>query len=126
MQLHTTKWICFVVGYVFATSGILKLVDSDFQAVFKSLGLPFPGTTLFIVAIAEIACGMLLIGRMYVKQATIPLLVIILGALYLTKLPILFEQGLLTFAFDARLDIVMLILLLVLGQHLRTIRKPNV
>lgn len=124
--MHMTKWICYAVGYVFTTSGILKLVDGDFQLLFTSLGLPFPSTTLFLIAIAEVACGMLIIGRMYVKQATIPLLIIILGALYLTKIPILFEKGLITFVFEARLDIVMLIFLLLLGKHLNKIRKPNV
>ena len=124
--MEMKRWIGYIVGYVFITSGILKLIDGEFQAVFASLGLPFPHTTLFLVAIVEVACGMLIVGRMYVKEATIPLIIIIIAALYLTKFPILFKQGLLTFAFEARLDIVMLILLLLLGQHWRRIKKPNV
>lgn len=115
--MNQTKWICYLVGYVFVISGILKLVDNDFQAVFASLGMPFPRITLFLVAITELACGTLLLARMYIKFATLPLLVIIISALLLTKWPVFAEQGLLTFAFEARLDIVMLVLLLLLGQH---------
>jgi uncharacterized membrane protein YphA (DoxX/SURF4 family) len=119
------KWICYVVGYVFVTSGILKLVDNDFQAVFASLGLPFPRTTLFLVAITELACGMLIIARMHIKHATIPLIIVMIGALCLTKWPIFVEQGLLTFAFEARLDMVMLVLLLLLGQPWKGVYRRN-
>ncbi|WP_164671101.1 DoxX family protein [Virgibacillus doumboii] len=115
--MNISKWICYAVGYVFLTSGILKLVAADFKATFMSLGLPFPGTTLFLVAITEITCSALIIGRMYVKQAAAPLILIILGAIYLTKLPVLMTDGFLQFAFNARLDIVMLILLILLWQH---------
>ncbi|WP_170848278.1 DoxX family membrane protein [Lentibacillus halodurans] len=116
-MINMSKWICYAVGYVFLTSGILKLVVSDFKATFMSVGLPFPETTLFLVAITEIACSAFILGRLYVKQAVALLILIILGAIFLTKLPILMNQGFLQFAFEARLDIVMLILLLLLWQH---------
>lgn len=112
-----SKWICYAVGYVFLTSGILKLLVSDFKATFMSLGLPFPESALFLVAMTEIACSAFILARLYVKQAAAPLILIILGAIFLTKLPILINQGFLQFAFDARLDVVMLILLLLLWQH---------
>ncbi|MUK88168.1 DoxX family membrane protein [Ornithinibacillus sp. L9] len=117
--MNMSRWICYAVGYVFITSGVMKLLIPDFKATFYDLGLPFPETTLFFVAIVEIACGTLLIGGMYVKQAAITLTVIICGALFLTKLPILINQGILAFAFNARLDIVMLILLLVIWKNIR-------
>ncbi|QKY70803.1 DoxX family protein [Lentibacillus sp. CBA3610] len=115
--MNMSKWICYAVGYVFLTSGVLKLVVSDFKATFMSLGLPFPETMLFLVAITEIACSAFIISRLYVRQAAAPLILIMLGAIFLTKLPILMNQGFLQFAFDARLDIIMLILLLLLWQH---------
>ncbi|MEC5425098.1 DoxX family protein [Virgibacillus sp. C22-A2] len=117
--MQMSPWICYAVGYVFITSGILKLVVSDFQVMFMNLGLPFPSTTLFLIAIVEIGCGMLVAGRMYVKLAVPPLILIILGAIYLTKIPVLLNKGFLSFAFEARLDIVMLILLLLIWQHVR-------
>ncbi|TMN22246.1 DoxX family protein [Lentibacillus cibarius] len=116
-RMHLMKWVCYAVGYVFLISGILKLTTNNFKIAFMNLGLPFPDTILFLVAITEIACSALIIGRMYVKQAAAPLIFIILGAIYLSKLPVLMNQGLLKFAFDARLDIVMLILLLLLWQY---------
>lgn len=118
--MNMPAWLCYAVGYVFLTSGVLKLLDSDFKATFISLGLPFPETVLFLVAITEIACSAFLFARLFVKQAVAPLILIMLGAIFLTKLPILMNQGFLQFAFDARLDIVMLILLILLWQH-----KPN-
>lgn len=112
--MNQFKWICYAVGYVFITSGIMKLLDPEFQNTFNNLGLPFPGTMLFIVAIVEVACGMLLLGRMYVNQASVALIIVMAGAIYLTKIPILTAQGILEFAFEARLDIIMLIFLILL------------
>ncbi|MBY7145124.1 DoxX family protein [Virgibacillus sp. NKC19-3] len=118
-NMNVIRWICYAVGYVFITSGILKLIVPDLKNLFISLGLPFPETTLFLVAITEITCGMLIVGRMYVKYAVAPLILIILAALFLTKIPVMQTDGFLSFAFDARLDIVMLILLILILQHVR-------
>ncbi|GAB3797917.1 DoxX family protein [Virgibacillus kimchii] len=117
MNLYMEAWICYAVGYVFIASGILKFLDESFRGMFFQLGLPFPETTLFLVALAEFACGMLIAGRMYLKLAVPPLILIMFGALYITKIPILLNEGILKFAFEARLDIVMLILLLLIWQY---------
>ncbi len=117
--MQTYKWICYAIGYVFITSGIMKLVVSDFRGMFANMGLPFPEATLFLVAIVEIGCGVLIVARLYIHLAVPPLLLIMLGALYFSKLPTLFNKGFLSFAFEARLDIVMFILLLLVWQHVR-------
>ncbi|SDQ05354.1 DoxX protein [Virgibacillus subterraneus] len=116
-KLPVINWICYAVGYVFITTGILKLLVNDFKIVFSNLGLPYPESILFLVAITEIVCGALIVSRMYLKRATAALIFIILAAIFLTKLPILTNQGFLSFAFEARLDIVMLILLVLLWQN---------
>ncbi|MFD1851023.1 DoxX family protein [Oceanobacillus bengalensis] len=116
-QIH--KWVCYAIGYVFITSGIMKLVNHDFIGIFINLGIPFPEFTLYVIAMIEVACGMLIAAGMYIKHATPPLIIIMLGALFLTKLPILANGGFLTFAFEARLDIVMLILLVIVWKNLR-------
>ncbi|MFD1362676.1 DoxX family protein [Lentibacillus salinarum] len=121
--MNMSKWVRYAVGYVFLTSGVLKLVASDFKAMFMSFGLPFPETMLFLVAITEIACSALIIARLYVRQAAAPLILIMFGAICLTKLPVLMKQGLLSFAFDARLDIVMFTLLIMLWQH-KPVKEP--
>ncbi|WP_174615189.1 DoxX family protein [Virgibacillus ihumii] len=117
-NLSIEKWICYAIGFVFISTGTLKLVDSSFKLVFTDLGLPFPHTLLFLVALTEIVCGALIIARLYVKRATAPLIFIMLAALFLTKIPVLTaNEGILQFLVQARLDIVTLILLILIWQH---------
>ncbi|MGY0694639.1 DoxX family protein [Virgibacillus sp. FSP13] len=117
-KLPMINWICYAVGYVFITSGIMKLLVDDFKVVFSNLALPFPNSFLFLVAITEIVCGTLIVSRLYLKQATAPLIFIMLAAIFLTKIPILTtNNGFLSFLFEARLDIVMLILLILLWKQ---------
>lgn len=112
--MNMANWLCYAVGYVFITSGVMKLLVPDMRAMFYNIGIPYPETTLFLVAIIELGCGALIAGGMYIKKATIPLLVIMAGAIILHKLPILLKEGILSFTFQARLDIVLIILLLLL------------
>ncbi len=117
MQQQLLNWFRYAIGYVFISSGIVKLLVPNFKDVFLSFGLPFPTTTLFLVAIIEIACGALIIAKMFLKYATIPLIIIMIGALGIAKFPILLSEGILSFVFESRLDIVMLILLIFLWRH---------
>ncbi|WP_156289902.1 DoxX family protein [Oceanobacillus salinisoli] len=117
MQMQITRWVCYSIGYVFITSGIVKLVINDFKVIFANLGIPYPEFTLFLVAMIEISCGGLIVARMYVQQAAAPLIFIMLSAIFLTKLPILSDGGLVHFLFEARLDIVMLMLLVVVWKY---------
>ncbi|WP_430791258.1 DoxX family protein [Virgibacillus flavescens] len=114
-----SNWICYAVGYVFIITGLMKLLFNDFQASFASLEVPFPATLLLVVAITEIVCGALIAGRFYVKEASLPLIVIVIAAIILTKLPLLTSDGFFHFLYAARLDIVMLILLFLLWNHVR-------
>lgn len=117
-QISILKGICYSVGFVFIISGIAKLIMSDFRIIFHNLALPYSNTFLFVVAITEIICGTLIVSKLYLRQAIIPLICIMLGAIFLTKIPILSEDGGLTsFLFEARLDLVMLFSLLVLWQY---------
>ncbi|CDQ37886.1 MULTISPECIES: DoxX family protein [Virgibacillus] len=119
LNMPFLPWVCYAIGFVFIISGMMKLVVNDFKVTFSQLGIPFPESTLFLLAILEIACGILIAGRMYIKLAIPPLILVMFGALYLTKLPILLNQGLLSFLFEARLDIVMLILLLLIWDRVK-------
>src|SRR5690625_6992907 len=94
--------------------------------MFLHLGLPFPYMTLFLVAMIEIACGALVIARMYVKYATIPLIVIMIGALVIVKLPLLIKEGILSFVFESRLDFVTLILLIFLDRKSTRLNSSHV
>ncbi|MFZ3577706.1 DoxX family protein [Virgibacillus sp. DJP39] len=118
------KWVCYTVGYVFIITGLVKLLFDDFLPIFASLDIPYPATVLLIVAITEILCGAMIASGYYVKEATVPLIVIMIAAILLTKLPFLTDQGFFQFLYKARLDIVMLILLLLLFNHVKG-RKFN-
>lgn len=114
MQVY--KWIRFAIGYVFITSGIVKLLVPSFQEVFANLGIPYANISLFLLAMIEIICGTLIIVNMYVKYVTVALTVIMVGAIIIAKLPVLFQEGILSFLFESRLDVTMLILLVILWR----------
>jgi putative oxidoreductase len=109
----SSKLIRYVVAYVFITSGLMKLISEELAHSFINLGLPYPHILLNVVALLEIICGILLLANRSVKNASIPLLGIMIAALLLTKLPTI-NTGFLQFAFNARLDIVMILLLIIL------------
>lgn len=114
MQVY--RWVRFAIGYVFITSGIVKLLVPSFQEVFANLGIPYANISLFLLAMIEIICGTLIIANMYVKYVTVALTVIMVGAIIIAKLPVLFQEGILSFLFESRLDVTMLILLVILWR----------
>src|SRR5699024_786158 len=95
----------------------MKLIMGDFLATFVNIGMPYPEMTIFFLALIEIGCGAFIIARLYVKHAAIPLMIIMIGAIILTKVPILVNDGILSFLFHARLDVIMFILLFLLWQR---------
>jgi putative oxidoreductase len=110
------KLLRYVVAFVYITSGLMKLISVDLQNYFMSLGLPSSLQLMYLVALTEIICGGLLIANKWVRYATTPLIVIMIAAILLTKVPLL-HTGLMHFAFNARLDIVMLVLLAILFSN---------
>lgn len=114
--LYTNKLIRITVAYVFITSALMKLMGTEVANHFLGLGLPYPHIMLKLVILIEMVCGILLLVNKAVKNAVIPLIGIIIAALVLTKIPLL-HTGLLPFAFGARLDIVMLVLLVYLYKQ---------
>ncbi|GLB59892.1 DoxX family protein [Cytobacillus sp. NCCP-133] len=103
----------YSVSYVFIVSGFMKLISAELSNAFVNLGLPYAELLMHVVAFLEIICGVLILFNKSVKNAVIPLIGIMAAALCLTKLPAL-NSGYIDFAFDARLDAVMLVLLLIL------------
>ncbi|GHI00183.1 DoxX family protein [Neobacillus kokaensis] len=108
--LSTMKLIRYAVAYVFVISGLMKLLNTETANHFIGLGLPYPEMMLHLVIILEIGCGILVLLNKCVRTAVIPLIAIIIAAILITKLPYL-NSNLLQFAFYAKLDIVMLVLL---------------
>jgi uncharacterized membrane protein YphA (DoxX/SURF4 family) len=112
-----------IVGIVFLTEGILKFVRPAELGVgrFAHIGLPFPHVLAPFVAVVEIAAGGALVLGFYAGDAALLLLIVILTAIFTTKVPILMGRhlggfappkldhyGLLSFIHEARTDLAML------------------
>lgn len=118
-NLTTYQLIRYVVAYVFIISGAMLVISPELGSFFISLKLlPFPLYMMYLVAVLEVLCGGLILANKEVKNATIPLIIIMVGALLLAKIPML-HAGFLEFAFAARIDIVMLVLLVILYRNSR-------
>jgi putative oxidoreductase len=111
--LSATNLIRYAVAYVFISSALMKLMSPVVANHFLGLGLPYPHLMLKLVIFLEIVCGILLLVNKSVKNAVVPLIGIMIVALLVTKVPLL-HTGFLPFAFQARLDIVMLVMLVYL------------
>ncbi|MGG0718279.1 DoxX family protein [Robertmurraya massiliosenegalensis] len=116
--MNTMNLVRYSVGYVFTISGLMKLVNTEMSHTFIDLGLPFPLYFMYVLALTEVICGLLILAKKHVRTASIPLILIMIAALILTKFPLL-HQGILTFAFQARLDLVMLALVAILYKSHR-------
>ncbi len=114
--------IRYVVGIVFLTEGLLKLLHpQDLGAGrFSRIGLPWPGALAPFVAVVEIAGGLLLLVGLLPGYAALALLGVISVALLTTKLPVLLNRplgpftlmkapyyGLLGFLHESRTDLCM-------------------
>jgi putative oxidoreductase len=112
-----------IVGLVFLTEGILKFTRPDEfgSGRFAHIGFPLPQFLAPLVGAVEIVAGGLMIFGLYAGDAAMLLLIVILTAIFTTKVPILlghhfgrFEPprlnhyGLLSFLHESRTDLCML------------------
>jgi|SRR6185312_721096 len=112
--------IRLLVGLVFISEGIQKFLfpGTDGVGRFAKLGIAHPQFFSPFTGVTEIICGSLLIAGLFTHLAAVPLLVIILTAIYTTKIPILVDKGFWTAAHEGRADFCMLmglIFLLIYG-----------
>jgi uncharacterized membrane protein YphA (DoxX/SURF4 family) len=113
-----------VVGLVFLTEGILKFAQPGElgSGRFAHIGLPWPSILAPFVGAVEILAGAALILGIYAGDAALLLLIVILTAIFTTKVPILlgrhfgrFEPphlghyGVLSFLHESRTDLCMLV-----------------
>jgi putative oxidoreductase len=105
-----TLLIRLVVGFVFLTEGIQKFLLSNTLGVgrFAKIGIPSPDFFAPFVGAVEIVCGLLILLGLVTRLASIPLLIVILVALWTTKLPILEKSGFWSASHEARADLSML------------------
>ncbi|MBK9155844.1 MAG: DoxX family protein [Chloracidobacterium sp.] len=95
-----TILIRFIVGLVFFSEGIQKfLYPAEVGAGrFAKIPIPNPEMTASLVGSAEIVCGLLVIFGILTRLAVLPLIVIMLTALFTTKIPILLGSEFLGFS----------------------------
>lgn len=109
-----------MVGAVFLSEGIQKfLFPGEVGAGrFAKIGFESPEFVAQFVACFEIICGVLVLLGLVTRLAVIPLIVIMLTAIYTTKIPIFDNQGFWKMAHEARTDWSMLlgsVFLLIVG-----------
>ncbi|MDX6760822.1 DoxX family protein [Streptomyces sp. F8] len=90
-----TVLIRLYVGAVFLFEGVQKFLYPDQLGTgrFDRAGIPAPGLLAPLDAVFEIVCGLLILAGLLTRLATIPMIVNMLGALLITKLPILWGDA---------------------------------
>jgi putative oxidoreductase len=107
----TTLLIRLMVGAVFLSEGIQKFLYADKLGVgrFAKIGLPSPEVLGPLVGSFEILCGVLILIGLCVRFAAIPLICIMLVAIFTTKLPMLTDKGIGYMLHESRTDWAMLL-----------------
>jgi|SRR5829696_5073443 len=110
--------IRFYVGLIFAGEGLLKFVRPEAlgSGRFEKAGIPAGTFFADLDGVTEIICGGLILAGLLVRLATLPMIVDMIGALAITKLPLLWgsaplypkEGGFWDFFHEGRLEIAML------------------
>ena len=116
------------VGLIFVGEGVLKFLRPEAlgSGRFEKAGIPAGAFFANLDGMAEIICGILILAGLMVRIATLPMIVDMIGALAITKVPLLWgsaplypkEGGFWDFFHEGRLEIAMLcgsIFLLIVG-----------
>jgi putative oxidoreductase len=109
--------IRLMVGTVFLFEGVQKFIRPGEMGPgrFARLGIPYPDATGNIVGAVEVICAALILIGTRVRAAVWPLFVVIAGAIYYTKIPLIGQEGLLKAMHDSRTDYCMVIGLIYLA-----------
>jgi uncharacterized membrane protein YphA (DoxX/SURF4 family) len=89
-----------MIGIVFLSEGIQKFLYSEYLGVgrFETIGIPFPEVMAFVVGGFEIVCGLMVLVGFYTRIAAVPLITIMIVAIFTTKIPILLGSEFLGFS----------------------------
>jgi putative oxidoreductase len=109
--LRATILIRLLVGGVFLAEGIQKFLFPAALGVgrFTKIGIPAPQFFAPFVGVVEIVCGALLIVGLFMRVATISLIIDISVAIVTTKIPMLSRAGFWSTVHEARTDYCMLL-----------------
>ncbi|TVR77258.1 MAG: DoxX family protein [Saprospirales bacterium] len=97
---NATIFIRFVVGLVFISEGIQKFLLPELRGAgrFERIGIPFPEFNGYFVGSVELVFGFLILIGLGTRFAAVPLILIMLVALFTTKIPILLGSEFLGFS----------------------------
>jgi putative oxidoreductase len=103
--------IRILVGWVFISEGIQKFLFPATLGTgrFAKIGIPAPHVTAPLVGSVEIICGVLVVLGLFTRWAAVPLLAVILTAIFTTKIPMLAHAGIWAMLHEARTDFSMLL-----------------
>lgn len=109
--LRAVILIRVMTGAVFASEGIQKFLFQQELGVgrFTKIGIPNPEVLAPFVGVVEITCGALLLAGLFTRLATVPLIINMLVAIAITKVPILIREGFWSMAHESRTDFAMLL-----------------
>lgn len=104
-------FIRIAVGLIFLSEGIQKFLFPELRGFgrFVELGIANPEFTSYLVAYFEIICGALVLIGLLTRFAAIPLCIIMIVAISITKIIHIPEQGFWEIAHGARTDFAMLL-----------------
>lgn len=110
-KTSTTILIRLVVGGVFLSEGIQKFLFASAQGSgrFEKIGLPSAEFLGPFVGITEIICGFLILIGLLTRLAAVPPIIIMLVAIYTTKLPMLNDGGIWKMLHESRTDWAMML-----------------
>lgn len=91
-----TVLVRLMVGAVFLSEGLQKFLFVEALGVgrFERIGIPAPALMAPAVGTIEVVCGALILAGLLTRFASVPLILVMLGALITTKLPILLGHDL--------------------------------
>ncbi len=109
-------FIRIIIGLIFISEGIQKYLfpKSLGTGRFEKIGFTDPAFWAYFTGAFEILCGSMVLVGLFIRLATIPLVIVMATAFVTTKLPILVDKGFWAMAHGYRTDFSMTILLIYL------------
>ncbi len=107
----TTLLIRLMTGAVFLSEGIQKFLFAEKLGAgrFAKIGLPNPEFLGNFVGSVEVICGALILAGLFTRLAAIPLIIIMLVAIFTTKSAVLQNEGFWPMMHGSRTDWSMLL-----------------
>lgn len=111
--------IRIIVGFIFITEGLLKYKQAQWLGPgrFEGIGFDNPFFWAYFTGAVEIISGTLILFGLFIRPASIPLLIVMLTALVKVKLPLIGTRGIWIFMHEYTTDFALTLLLIILIIH---------